>query len=61
MARYSDIKGKYLYLDVEGVEHRVFLRKLVKAFLLFVSIQQDRTADSGVTCWKIKMLLLGFE
>ncbi|MAJ12341.1 MAG: alpha/beta hydrolase, partial [Thiotrichales bacterium] len=27
MARYSDIKGKYLYLDVEGVEHRVYFEE----------------------------------
>ena len=27
MARYSDITGRYLYLDVEGIEYRVYLEE----------------------------------
>ena len=48
MARYSDIKGKYLYLDVEGVEHRVYFEEAGEG----IPIVCQHTAGSDGRQWR---------
>ena len=48
MARYADINGRYLYLDVEGVEHRVYFEEAGEGIPLVC----QHTAGSDGRQWR---------
>ena len=60
MAKFSDITGRYLYLDVDGTEYRVYVEQAGPAFPWFASTQPVPMAASIGIYSKIRISRRGF-